>query len=130
MPNGFVVTTAAFRQALEHLDAEGDIVRRSAALDPRTRRRSPRRRAEIRTLVESAPLPADVADAVTRAYAALCAESGEHDLPVAVRSSATSEDSADASFAGLQDTYLWVRGAAEVLEHVRRCWASLYASSR
>jgi pyruvate,water dikinase len=46
---------------------------------------------------------------------------------VAVRSSATSEDSAEASFAGLQDTYLWVHGADSVLEHVRRCWASLYS---
>ena len=45
---------------------------------------------------------------------------------VAVRSSATIEDSAEASFAGLQDTYLGVAGAASVLEHVRRCWASLY----
>ena len=83
--------------------------------------------AEIRAIVESAPLPADVADAVTASYAELCAESGEHELPVAVRSSATSEDSAEASFAGLQDTYLWVRGAAEVLDQVRRCWASLYS---
>jgi pyruvate,water dikinase len=45
---------------------------------------------------------------------------------VAVRSSATVEDSAEASFAGLQDTYLGVSGAGPVLEHVRRCWASLY----
>jgi pyruvate, water dikinase len=45
---------------------------------------------------------------------------------VAVRSSATVEDSAEASFAGLQDTYLGVSGAASVLEHVRRCWASMY----
>jgi pyruvate,water dikinase len=44
-----------------------------------------------------------------------------------VRSSATSEDSAEASFAGLQDTYLWVRGAESVVHHVRRCWASLYS---
>jgi pyruvate,water dikinase len=57
----------------------------------------------------------------------LCTECGDSDLPVAVRSSATSEDSAEASFAGLQDTYLWVRGADSVLEHVRRCWASLYS---
>jgi pyruvate,water dikinase len=46
---------------------------------------------------------------------------------VAVRSSATGEDAADASFAGLQDTFLWVCGAEEVLERVRRCWASLYS---
>jgi pyruvate, water dikinase len=127
VPNGFVVTTAAFRQAIEHLDAQGDIVRRIVALDPSDAATLAATTAEIRTVVESAPLPADVADAVSASYAALCAESGEHDLPVAVRSSATSEDSADASFAGLQDTYLWVRGAAKVLEQVRRCWASLYS---
>lgn len=127
VPNGFVVTTAAFRQAIEHLDAEGGIVRRIVALDPSDAATLAAATAEIRTVVEAAPLPADVADAVSAGYAALCAESGEPDLPVAVRSSATSEDSADASFAGLQDSYLWVRGAAEVLEQVRRCWASLYS---
>jgi pyruvate,water dikinase len=48
------------------------------------------------------------------------------DVPVAVRSSATSEDSPDASFAGEHDTYLWVRGAEDVIDAVRRCWASLF----
>lgn len=48
--------------------------------------------------------------------------------PVAVRSSATSEDSAAASFAGLQDTFLWVRGAESVIRSVRSCWASLYSA--
>jgi len=60
-------------------------------------------------------------------YRQLCAQAGQSDLPVAVRSSATSEDSAEASFAGLQDTYLWVHGDDSVVEHVRRCWASLYS---
>ena len=47
-------------------------------------------------------------------------------MPVAVRSSATAEDSAEASFAGQQDTYLWIIGEEAVVEHVKRCWASLY----
>jgi rifampicin phosphotransferase len=51
---------------------------------------------------------------------------GEQDPPVAIRSSATAEDTAEASFAGQQDTYLWVRGADAVLDHVTRCWASLF----
>jgi pyruvate, water dikinase len=49
------------------------------------------------------------------------------DVPVAVRSSATSEDSAEASFAGLQDTYLWVKGIDSLVDRVRACWASLYS---
>jgi pyruvate, water dikinase len=69
----------------------------------------------------AAPLPPDVAAAITAAYAAL-----GPDVPVAVRSSAIGEDAAEASFAGLQDTYLWVHGEAAVLDHVRQCWASLY----
>jgi phosphoenolpyruvate synthase/pyruvate phosphate dikinase len=53
---------------------------------------------------------------------------GDGEAPVAVRSSATAEDTAEASFAGEHDTFLWVRGAAAVAEHVARCWASLFTS--
>ena len=53
---------------------------------------------------------------------------GDADAPVAVRSSATAEDTAEASFAGEHDTYLWVRGAEAVVAHVARCWASLFTS--
>jgi pyruvate,water dikinase len=128
VPDGFVVTTAAFRQAVEHLRPEGEpIAARIAALDPADAGTLADETARIREAVESAPLPADVAGAVTAAYAQLCAQAGQPDLPVAVRSSATSEDSTEASFAGLQDTYLWIHGAASVVEHVRRCWASLYS---
>jgi len=110
VPPGFIVTTDAFR---DFVDREG------------TRRE--------REALEAAAIPETVASAVTRAYEALCdeadgeASAGARDLPVAVRSSATSEDAADASFAGLQDTYLWVRGSADVLAALRRCWASLYS---
>ncbi|NYJ06943.1 PEP/pyruvate-binding domain-containing protein [Petropleomorpha daqingensis] len=117
VPDGFVVTTTAFRTAVGGLG----LAERVSALDPDGDLAGPC--AELRAVVETAPLPDDVAAAITAAYEAL----GEPDLPVAVRSSATSEDSAEASFAGLQDTYLWVRGADAVLEAVRRCWASLYS---
>src|SRR3954466_14976567 len=125
VPDGFVVTTAAFREAMGALADE--IGSRVTALDPADADRLATVTAEIRALVESAPPPPAVADAITAAYAQLCAQAGQPDLPVAVRSSATSEDSAEASFAGLQDTYLWVRGTDAVLEAVRRCWASLYS---
>jgi pyruvate, water dikinase len=128
VPDGFVVTTAAFRQVVEHLTVQGEsIAARAAALDPEAPETLASETARIRTEVESAPLPPSVVEAVTAHYARLCGQAGHRDLPVAVRSSATSEDSADASFAGLQDTYLWVSGRRSVVEHVRRCWASLYS---
>ena len=122
VPDGFVVTTAAFRSAVSALDLGA----RVTALDPADGPAVAAACADLRALVRSVPLPEEVGEAVTAAYGELCAEAGDERLPVAVRSSATSEDSADASFAGLQDTYLWVRGEDEVVEQVRRCWASLY----
>src|SRR5260370_20883657 len=71
-------------------------------------------------------MPADLAGVIRGAYAEMCARCGDTDLAVAVRSSATCEDSPDASFAGEHDTYLWVRGGDEVVRHVLRCWASLF----
>jgi pyruvate, water dikinase len=72
--------------------------------------------------MRAAEMPADVRAQVTEQYARL----GE-DAPVAVRSSAVGEDSPDATFAGQQETYLWVRGADSVCVAVRDCWASLYS---
>jgi pyruvate,water dikinase len=123
VPDGFVVTTAAFRAAVAALD----LGVRVAALDPADGDAVAATCAELRAVVESTPLPAAVSEAVVDGYRRLAAERGVDDLPVAVRSSATSEDSTEASFAGLQDTYLWVRGADAVLRDVRRCWASLYS---
>jgi pyruvate,water dikinase len=123
VPDGLVVTTEAFRAAVASLDLRS----RVAALDPADDEAVAAACAELRSNVEAAPLPPEVAEAVTAGYTRLAGECGQADLPVAVRSSATSEDSAEASFAGLQDTYLWVRGADSVLHHVRRCWASLYS---
>jgi pyruvate, water dikinase len=68
----------------------------------------------------------DIAAAVGEAYAELGREVGRADPPVAVRSSAIAEDMPDASFAGVQDTYLWICGLEAVLDGVRRCWASFH----
>ena len=133
VPTGFVVTTSAFRQVVGHLIVDDDsgvpiaVPAGVTALDHADDDTLARVTARIRQVVESTPLPAEVAVAITAAYAELCEESGQADLPVAVRSSATGEDSAGTSFAGLHDTSLWVRGADSVLAHVLRCWASLYS---
>ena len=67
----------------------------------------------------------EMTDTLRREIAKRYGELGE-EVPVAVRSSALGEDSAEATFAGQQDTYLWVRGVDAVYESVRKCWASLY----
>jgi pyruvate,water dikinase len=72
------------------------------------------------------PMDAAVEKSLRMAYSELSRRCGVEDVPVAVRSSATSEDSPDASFAGEHDTYLWVKGADDVVDAVRRCWASLF----
>ena len=84
--------------------------------------RSPRASADaIGEAMRGVAMPSDVRDEVAGAYAAL----GEP--PVAVRSSAIGEDSAEATFAGQQETFLWVRGVEQVCEAVRDCWISLYS---
>lgn len=81
---------------------------------------------KIRHAIESVQVPDSVVDALHTAYAALCEHCDTEDVPVAVRSSATAEDLPDASFAGQQDTFLWIRGADSVVDHVRKCWSSLF----
>jgi pyruvate,water dikinase len=125
VPPGCVVTTAAFTAAMRAIDPSGSLARRVDRLDPDDHQRVAKVTAAIRERIRAAPLPAGLAAAIMTAYRALTA--GDADAaPVAVRSSAIGEDAADASFAGLQDTYLWVRGGERVADRVRRCWASLY----
>jgi pyruvate,water dikinase len=81
----------------------------------------------IRSAIGSAPVPDSVRDEIAERYAELAAATGVEAPPVAVRSSALGEDSADATFAGQQDTILWVRGVPDICDAVRRCWASLYS---
>jgi pyruvate, water dikinase len=119
VPGGYVVTAEAFGLALAALDPSGAIRGKIEELAPADVQAIARTAAEVRARITAAPLPPEVAAQITAGY-------HELDATVAVRSSATMEDSAEASFAGLQDTYLAVRGADAVLEAVRRCWASLY----
>ena len=79
----------------------------------------------LRRRFEESELPRELQAELDTAHAQLLRASPAQ--PVAVRSSATCEDAADASFAGLQDTYLWVKGAAQIAARVRSCWASLYS---
>lgn len=83
--------------------------------------------AAYREFLRQPEVPGPAAAAIREGYSRLCVESGVADLAVAVRSSATAEDSAAASFAGGFETWLGVTGAEDVVAHVRRCWDSVAA---
>ena len=125
VPPGFVVKTAAFEAMLASLESESPLRSRIQSLAPDNLAAIAACCEQIRARVESAPIPAAVLHEIAEAHAALC---GNKTLvPVAVRSSATTEDAVDASFAGLQDTYLWVNDLGKALQKVKSCWASLYS---
>jgi pyruvate, water dikinase len=126
VPPGFVVSTAAFSHAMADLDPGGDIAAEVGQLDPADADATRSVTQRIRSLVAQAPLPAELIEQIPRLYSKLGADAADRVPAVAVRSSATGEDSTEASFAGLQDTYLWVRGTDAVVDRIRDCWASLY----
>ena len=121
VPAGFCVTTDAFRRIMEDAPSIGDRLDRLSRLNPDDREAIRTRSAEIRRILEGIVIPDDLAAAITGALAGL----GER-AACAVRSSATAEDLPAASFAGQQDTYLNIAGSAAILQHVSRCWASLF----
>ena len=123
VPPGFAVTTDAYRAACApHQNRLRKLLAARESGDANLATTS----ALMRRLVEAAPMPDPVHEAVADAYAELSRRCGLAQVPVAVRSSATQEDALDASFAGEHDSYLWVRGEVEVLAAMRRCWSSLF----
>ena len=125
VPNGFAITAEAYRYILESSnswDALHAVLDGLQAQDVTSLALCGRKAREI---VYSAGIPEDLQDEIIRAYQQLQQQYGEG-LSLAVRSSATAEDLPTASFAGQQDTYLNVDGAASLLESCRRCFASLF----
>jgi pyruvate,water dikinase len=124
VPPGFVVGAPTYAAFVEQTGLRERIKARlvglevddSAALEAAAR--------EVRAMIEAEPVPCEIADEIRRGYEGLVG--AETDGPVAVRSSATAEDTEAASFAGMNETYLNTRGADAVLEAVRRCWSSLF----
>jgi pyruvate,water dikinase len=121
VPAGFCVTTDAFRRIMAKAPSVNDRLDRLSRLNPDDREAIRTLRAETRRILEGIAMPDDLAAAITRSLGRL----GEQ-AAYAVRSSATAEDSPTASFAGQQDTYLNVVGPGAILQHVSRCWASLF----
>jgi pyruvate,water dikinase len=122
VPPGFVVTTSAFEAALAAVDPSGAIRSAIERVDGADHAAVSAVAEPIRERFAAAALPEELVRAVVAAYRELAGADG----PVAVRSSATSEDSAEASFAGLQDTHLCVQGEESLIRSLCSCWASLY----
>ena len=119
VPPAFVVTTEAYEAAVFRDD---DILGLLRELDTAAEENIPALAHALRESIRRLALPPSLEEGIRSAYLRL----SPHREPVAVRSSATAEDTASASFAGQQDTYLGVLGGDEVAQRIRDCWASAY----
>ncbi|WP_433942825.1 phosphoenolpyruvate synthase [Paenibacillus sp. SN-8-1] len=121
VPEGFCVTTEGYQKAIEHNETYLALVDQLTKLKAEDRNQIGEISKEIRQILMEIEIPSEVVTAVTH-YLAQYGE--EH--AYAVRSSATAEDLPNASFAGQQDTYLNIIGVDAILQHISKCWASLF----
>ncbi len=130
IPPGFIVSVGAYYRAIRENNLAGFIEGKLRNLDVQNAEALQRASDEIKAAIERAPVPADIRTDIVRAYNRMCGVSGipsaNQEILVAVRSSATAEDLPTASFAGQQATFLNMKGAEQVVDAVRRCWASLF----
>ncbi|MGD9114588.1 MAG: PEP/pyruvate-binding domain-containing protein, partial [Desulfobacterales bacterium] len=126
VPPGFAVTTDSYSVFMEQAGINDTIFSLLADLDPDNIEALNQTAENIQEMIKTAVIPEDVQKKIGKGYSLLCEKCEVDALPVAVRSSATAEDLPTASFAGQQDTYLWILSTDRVVESVRKCWASLY----
>src|SRR5256714_6223511 len=126
IPNGFVITVAAYRKFLQENNLEETIRTIVNTIDYNNIISLRRVGLEVRQLLRNSRFPRDLSEMIINAYYELSKDYDQHTTDVAVRSSATAEDLPDASFAGQQETYLNVRGHAALLDACKRCFASLF----
>jgi pyruvate, water dikinase len=128
VPPGFVVTTKAYDTFLAANALDARVEEMLSRLDYDDFGKLERGAAEIRELIEHSKMPTELAQEVAAGYSELKRRGRVGRMPVAVRSSATMEDLREASFAGQQVTVLNVKGLAELLVSIKRCWASVYTA--
>ena len=126
VPPGFVIGAPAYSAFCELSGLRDRIAARLEGLDVDDTDRLGEASRDLRATIEAEPMPEWLEEAIRDAYIELCGADSE--APVAVRSSATAEDTESASFAGMNETFLNVRGSAALLDAVRRCWASLFGA--
>lgn len=128
VPPGFALTTCSYQRFIAEEGIEDrmlEILSEVKLDEPSSTNDASFR---LRALIEKNPMPEDVQEDLRKSYFRLCEQSNESDMPVAVRSSATAEDLPGASFAGQQESFLWVRGFDDLFDKVRKCWSSLFTS--
>lgn len=125
VPPGFAITIEGYKKVIPGIKEKIDSILSTIKLDDDELLEKASR--DIRHLFNSVKMPAELESTIDRYYEMLATEDYEG-YPVAVRSSATAEDLPDASFAGQQDTYLWVQGKKNLKECIVKCWSSLFTS--
>lgn len=128
VPEGFATTSEAYWHFLEHNGLKEAIARELGGLDPEDLKALQRASRHLRNLILKGEYPQDLREEILEAYRRLSEEAGEEEIPVAVRSSATAEDLPTASFAGQQESFLYVQGEEDLLLHVKRAMASLFTA--
>jgi pyruvate,water dikinase len=123
VPPGFVIAIDAYQRAYGQSDVKAAIAAQVAKLDVHDPALLKQFAAALRRIGESVEIPAEVGDEIIAAYRAL---GDGAELGVAVRSSATAEDTTEFSFAGMFESFLNVRGEAALLRAIRACWASTF----
>ena len=126
VPPGFVVTAQAYKYFMDEAGINDQVMEILDAIDINDTKALQAAAEEIKTIIIESPIPVDLVLFIREYYNELCQRVGEDDTDVAIRSSATAEDLPEASFAGQQDTFLHVSGDDEVIEYIRKCWASLF----
>ena len=126
VPPGFVVTAETYEKFMEDAGINDKVMDILDKIDINDTKALQAASEEIKSIINEAHIPEDMILFITEAYNQLCQRVGEDDTDVAIRSSATAEDLPEASFAGQQDTFLHVSGNDEVIEYIRKCWASLF----
>ncbi|WP_246941283.1 phosphoenolpyruvate synthase [Bacillus pinisoli] len=128
VPPGFCVTAEAYKVFIEVSGISPQIEETINQLDYENTEQLLEASKRIRTLIEETSTPEIIRAEIEEEYNTFCEQIGKENVPVAVRSSATAEDLPEASFAGQQDTYLEVKGAIDVMEHIKKCWSSLWTA--
>jgi pyruvate,water dikinase len=127
VPPGFAITAYSYKKFIEETGISSKIyeIIKETVTNPNDPKLYEIASKKIRELIEATPMPKDIENAIKSAYEQLCKKLNT-EVFVAVRSSATAEDLADASFAGQQETFLNVRGVPEVIKYTVKCWSSLF----